>query len=156
MDLRQLERCDDPSCPGFGVFESDTHGLEVQRCDTCKVFETDEDAEIAALMYLDSIFCNESITAYLRDRETDVRYAIDAQREIDERPRLVDVCVEDEGTVITIEPVSPKAKAWIDENVEGPPSWAQLGPNKFACDHRPGWALVEGITEAGLKVAVVA
>ncbi len=32
--LRTIERCS-PSCPGWGIFESDSRGIEIERCDAC-------------------------------------------------------------------------------------------------------------------------
>jgi len=38
-----------PTCPGWGVFETGRGTTELQRCDDCDLYPTDEDAWIAAL-----------------------------------------------------------------------------------------------------------
>lgn len=51
MRREQIGKCDDERCPGWAVFECGG-ALEIERCDTCKVFDDDDEAEQAALMWL--------------------------------------------------------------------------------------------------------
>lgn len=41
--------CGDPECPGYAIFQVDRPGraTEVQRCDECAVFDSDEEASRA-------------------------------------------------------------------------------------------------------------
>jgi hypothetical protein len=61
-----------------------------------------------------------------------------------------DVMARSHGSVWMFEPVSPRAKEWVKENVavEG---WAWMGP-AFAVDHRYADNLISGMVDAGMEV----
>jgi hypothetical protein len=58
-----------------------------------------------------------------------------------------DVLVRDAGTVFTFCPLSPRAKAWIDEHVQGEVQW--FG-HALIVERRYAWVLSEGMKDAGL------
>ncbi len=63
-----------------------------------------------------------------------------------------DVVYVDHGTIVTVEPVSACGRDWFDEHVQQPPDWASAGGAAIHCDHRPGWALIQGAVDDGLVV----
>ncbi len=63
---------------------------------------------------------------------------------------MADVRVNDQGSVVMIEPVSDEAKTWVQENV-GLEGWQWFGP-AFACEPRMADPLIEGMRDAGLVV----
>ena len=65
---------------------------------------------------------------------------------------MADVKIEDCGSIVMFDPVTPEAKEWVDENV-GLESWQWLG-NRFSVDHRYADNLIEGMTGDGLEVGV--
>lgn len=54
--------CEDPHCPGWLV----TLDLEIERCDTCSVFEDDDDAREAALQWLHDEWVKNATRARMR------------------------------------------------------------------------------------------
>ena len=58
-----------------------------------------------------------------------------------------DVLVNNAGTVFTFYPLTPQAKAWIDENVQDDAQW--FG-NALVVEHRYAWGLAEGMLSEGL------
>ena len=67
-----------------------------------------------------------------------------------EDTRVVDVLFHNKGSIIMVEPVTDKAKTWVDANVAGEPEW--FGP-RFACEHRAARTLADGMIAAGLTCA---
>ena len=61
-----------------------------------------------------------------------------------------DIRVTDHGSVLLIEPLTPAAKAWIDENVSAEP-WQWFGP-ALAVEPRYAGALLDGAISDGLEV----
>jgi hypothetical protein len=59
-----------------------------------------------------------------------------------------DVLVANEGTVFLFNPLTKRAKDWIDDNVSSE-SWQWFGTT-LVVDHRYAWGLAEGMTDAGL------
>ena len=59
-----------------------------------------------------------------------------------------DVLVANEGTVFLFNPLTERAKDWIDDNVSSE-SWQWLGTT-LVVDHRYAWGLAEGMNDAGL------
>ena len=62
----------------------------------------------------------------------------------------MDFIVTNHGTLVVIQPLTPEAKGWVEDNVDSAGHW----PNGIPCDHRPGWGLVEVIEDAGFDVEV--
>jgi len=65
-------------------------------------------------------------------------------------PDVPDVLVRDAGTLFTFCPLTPRAKAWIAENVQPDAQW--FG-NALACEHRYALPLAEGMIDEGLVLA---
>jgi hypothetical protein len=61
--------------------------------------------------------------------------------------RVVDVRVNDEGSIVQFFPVTKEAFAWFKENVESEP-WQWLGPS-LCVDHRLAADLMTGLADAG-------
>jgi hypothetical protein len=64
--------------------------------------------------------------------------------------KIPDLIVRDEGTLFLFCPLTPKAKAWIDEHVQPDATWYG---NALVVEHRYAWALVGGMNDAGLTIA---
>ncbi len=58
-----------------------------------------------------------------------------------------DVLVHNEGTVFLFNPLTSRAKEWIDENVQ---SDAQFFGTTLVVEHRYAWGLAQGMKDAGL------
>jgi len=65
--------------------------------------------------------------------------------------RRPDVLIENHGTIITVEPLTAKARAWINGNVSAEP-WQWLGA-RLAVDPRCVEGLAGGLDEAGFRVS---
>ena len=63
----------------------------------------------------------------------------------------MDVIIGGGGSIFTFRPVTKKARAWVDDNVELE-SWQWLG-DIFAVEHRYAVDIVDGMRDAGLEVA---
>jgi hypothetical protein len=63
---------------------------------------------------------------------------------------MPDFLVRNDGSIISFQPVSDEAKAWVKEHVEIP-SWATLGP-WVCCDHRQGAGVLHGAHQAGFAI----
>ena len=57
------------------------------------------------------------------------------------------VLVANEGTVFLFNPLTAKAKEWIEENVQPDAQW--FGTT-LVVEHRYAWGLAEGMKDAGL------
>jgi len=64
--------------------------------------------------------------------------------------KQVDFRVGGGGTIFMIEPRTPQAKKWVQENVPLE-NWQWLGP-RFSVEHRYVVDLIEGIRNDGLTV----
>lgn len=64
-----------------------------------------------------------------------------------------DFQVQNEGSVILVRPLTPEARAWVDEHVEVE-DWAWLG-TAFACDPRYVADLVALIGASGFTVELI-
>jgi len=53
-----------------------------------------------------------------------------------------DVLVANEGTVFLFNPLTARAKEWIDENVQPDAQW--FGTT-LVCEHRYAWGLAQGM-----------
>jgi hypothetical protein len=58
-----------------------------------------------------------------------------------------DVLVHDAGTLFSFCPLSPRARAWIDEHVQGEVQW--FG-HALIVERRYAWALAKGMTDDGM------
>jgi hypothetical protein len=58
-----------------------------------------------------------------------------------------DVLVRDAFTLILFCPLTPRAKSWVDENVQSDAQW--FG-NALCVEPRYAWALAEGMRDSGL------
>jgi len=70
---------------------------------------------------------------------------------IPEQRNTPDVLVRNEGTVFVFCPLTERARAWIDENVQTEP-WQWFG-NALVVEHRYAWGLATGMKEAGFVLA---
>ena len=59
-----------------------------------------------------------------------------------------DVLVHNEGTVFLFNPLTAKAKEWIDNNVQSE-DYQWFGTT-LVVEHRYAWGLAEGMKDAGL------
>ena len=66
------------------------------------------------------------------------------------RPKMADVLVRNEGSIVMFTPKSQEAKNWVDDNL-GLESWQWLGP-AFAVEWRYAPDIVNGMTGDGLEV----
>ena len=62
-----------------------------------------------------------------------------------------DISVENHGSVMTFQPLTPVGQDWIDENVESE-DWQWLG-GRLAVEPRCARDLAQGMLDAGLTVA---
>jgi hypothetical protein len=60
-----------------------------------------------------------------------------------------DLIVRDEGTLFLFCPLTPRARAWIDEHVQADATWYG---NALVVEHRYALALAVGMHEAGLTI----
>jgi hypothetical protein len=58
-----------------------------------------------------------------------------------------DVLVHNEGTVFLFNPLTARAKEWIDDNVQPDAQW--FGTT-LVVEHRYAWGLAQGMQDAGL------
>ena len=65
-----------------------------------------------------------------------------------------DFRIQDSGTVLIFEPLSPSARKWLWDRTEIAP-WQWIGHGAFFTEHRPAWELVDGILRAGFTVSYV-
>ncbi len=63
---------------------------------------------------------------------------------------MIDVTVQNHGTVMMFHTETPKARQWVEENVQT--EWWQWLGAAFAVEHRNAMALVRGMLDAGLAV----
>jgi hypothetical protein len=63
----------------------------------------------------------------------------------------VDFRIEDHGSIVVVQPLTPQAGEWIEENVPTEP-WQWLGGG-LCVEHRYAEPLIEGIVEDGLSLA---
>lgn len=56
---------------------------------------------------------------------------------------------DDHGSIVSIQPLTPAAKEWIDENVAAEP-WQFLGDN-LCIEHRFADSVITGMHDAGLS-----
>ena len=63
---------------------------------------------------------------------------------------IVDVRVNDQGSVVLLQPITEAASDWIDENIESE-SWQWFG-GALAVEHRYADAIIEGMQSDGLGV----
>lgn len=63
---------------------------------------------------------------------------------------MIDVFVQDEGTVVAFEPRTRAASDWIDEHVQAE-SWQFVG-GALVVDHRFARDLAAGMVDAGLRL----
>jgi len=61
-----------------------------------------------------------------------------------------DVLIRTEGTVWVFNPLTSAAQEWFAENVQSEP-WQWLGTS-LVVEHRFAIGLVQGITDAGLRI----
>jgi len=61
-----------------------------------------------------------------------------------------DFRIENHGSIVVVQPLTPEATAWVEENVPTEP-WQWLGGG-LCVEHRYAEAIVEGIGEDGLNV----
>ena len=61
-----------------------------------------------------------------------------------------DLIVRDEGTLFLFCPLTPRARAWIDEHVQADATWYG---NALVVEHRYAWGLAVGMNDAGLTIA---
>jgi virulence-associated protein VagC len=64
------------------------------------------------------------------------------------RRTTADVSVENQGSVVVLQPLTKKAKLWIDENVSSEP-WQWVG-NGLVIDWRMAEELIDAMQEEGL------
>jgi hypothetical protein len=64
--------------------------------------------------------------------------------------RSPDVLVTNEGTVFLFNPLTARAKEWVDENVDPDAQW--FGTT-LVVEHRFAWALAQGMIDEGLVLA---
>jgi hypothetical protein len=58
-----------------------------------------------------------------------------------------DVLVHNEGTLFLFNPLTSRAKEWIDNNVQDDAQW--FGTT-LVVEHRYAWGLAQGMTDDGL------
>ena len=63
---------------------------------------------------------------------------------------IVDVRVNDQGSVVLLQPITEAASDWIDENIESE-GWQWFG-GALAVEHRYADAIIEGMQSDGLGV----
>lgn len=63
-----------------------------------------------------------------------------------------DVEYRDHGTILLITPISPRANAWVLENVNEIPAYMRFGANTFSADHRPGNAILDAMRGQGFTI----
>jgi len=61
----------------------------------------------------------------------------------------VDVVVRYSGTIVLVEPVTDRAKIWLEENVVGERTWFR---GQLVVERRYAGDLVRGMETAGLKL----
>ena len=61
-----------------------------------------------------------------------------------------DVLVANEGSVFLFNPLTARAKEWIDDNVQDDAHW--FGTT-LVVEHRYAWGLAEGMKDDGLVLA---
>ena len=66
---------------------------------------------------------------------------------IQEKQVTPDILVHNEGTVFLFNPLTARAKEWIEENVQADAQW--FGTT-LVVEHRFAWGLAEGMKDAGL------
>jgi len=61
-----------------------------------------------------------------------------------------DVLVHNEGTIFLFNPLTARAKEWIDDNVQPDAQW--FG-HALVVEHRYAWGLAQGMKDDGLVLA---
>ncbi len=69
-------------------------------------------------------------------------------KSLEEKVSAPDVLVHNEGTVFLFNPLTARAKEWIDENVQSE-SYQWFGTT-LVVEHRFAWGLAQGLKDAGL------
>ncbi len=64
-----------------------------------------------------------------------------------QKPATPDVLVANEGTIFLFNPLTARAKEWIDDNVQPDAQW--FGTT-LVVEHRFAWGLAQGMKDAGL------
>ena len=64
-----------------------------------------------------------------------------------EKPVTTDVLVANEGTVFLFNPLTARAKEWIEEHVQADAQW--FGTT-LVVEHLYAWGLAQGMKDAGL------
>ena len=67
-----------------------------------------------------------------------------------EKASAPDVLVHNEGTVFLFNPLTARAKEWIDDNVQPDAQW--FGTT-LVVEHRYAWGLAQGMKDEGLVLA---
>lgn len=81
---------------------------------------------------------------------TKVEILAGLKAEVTENP---DVTVQNNGSIIVVNFVTPAAKAWKEENIGATESWQMVGPDGVAIEPRYADAILEGLAADGLVVA---
>jgi len=68
-----------------------------------------------------------------------------------EKCKTPDLLVRNEGTVFVFCPLTERARAWIDENVQTE-AWQWFG-SALVVEHRYAWGLASGMKNARLVLA---
>ena len=72
-----------------------------------------------------------------------------AREILENAKRPADVLVRREGSLFLFNPLTERAKAWIDENVDPDATW--FG-DALVAEHRYAFDLAQGMIDAGLEV----
>jgi hypothetical protein len=66
------------------------------------------------------------------------------------RKSTPEVLVRNDGTLFLFCPLTPRAKEWIDENVQGDAMWFGTA---LVVEYRYAWGLAAGMKDAGFELA---
>jgi hypothetical protein len=69
---------------------------------------------------------------------------------VQEKQVTPDVLVRNEGTVFLFNPLTARAKEWIEEYVQADARWFGT---PLVVEHRFAWGLAQGMKDAGLVLA---
>jgi hypothetical protein len=72
----------------------------------------------------------------------------DSMKSPQQKASAPDVLVHNEGTVFLFNPLTARAKEWIDDNVETEPH--QWFGTTLVVEHRYAWGLAQGMKQNGL------
>jgi hypothetical protein len=62
---------------------------------------------------------------------------------------ILDATFEDHGSIWLIDPITPAAKTWLDDNITGHMDWFA---GSLAVEPRFVWELIEGMQADGLEI----